>query len=118
MPSKRSEFLIPTPRDGISELDDQEILEQENGRAVVLTFHSLEDRIVKRHFTGVDLNEPVVKSLSQHDRIRTNSLSSKEDMENLTEFERWRPILKHVKKPDDSETAANPRGRSAKQNRC
>jgi len=35
------------------------------GRIVALTFHSLEDRIVKRHFTGINMDEPISKSMSQ-----------------------------------------------------
>lgn len=111
---KIREFLISAPKEATDKLDDQALLEQPAGRAVVLTFHSLEDRIVKRHFTGVDINEPVIRRLSQHDRIRTNTLASKEELENMDKFKKWMPILKHVKKPSDEETSVNPRSRSAK----
>lgn len=84
------------------------------GIAVVLTFHSLEDRIVKRHFTSIDINEPIIKSLSQHDRIRTNYSDTKCQIEKFGEMKNWLPILKHVKKPREEEVAANPRSRSAK----
>lgn len=84
------------------------------GIIAVLTFHSLEDRIVKRHLTGVDMDQPVIKCLSQHDRIRTNVVSNKTQLEKAASVKRWLPILKHVKKPSDDEMAANPRSRSAK----
>lgn len=111
---KMRDFLIPTPREVANDIEDQDILEKPSGRAVVLTFHSLEDRIVKRHFTGVDINEPVIKHLSQHDRIRTNTVTTQKELDSIEDSKKWKPILKHVRKPSDEEIAANPRSRSAK----
>lgn len=82
------------------------------GVALVLTFHSLEDRIVKRHFSGIDVNQPAIKHLSQHDRIRTNVIPREGVLEE--EPKKWLPLFKHVEKPTDEEVAANPRSRSAK----
>lgn len=85
------------------------------GIAAVLTFHSLEDRIVKRHFSGIDVNEPVIKHLIQHDRIRTTFTPTKKEFDlKLNGNKKWLPLLKHVMKPTDEEVAANPRSRSAK----
>lgn len=85
------------------------------GVAVVLTYNSLEDRIVKRHFTGVDVDAPPISHLSQHDRIRTNYNTSLTDIEErLNSNKRWLPLTKHVIRPTDEEMAANPRSRSAK----
>lgn len=111
---KVSEFLIPAP--SASEYHDQncENFLDNTGIATVLTFHSLEDRIVKRHFTGVDLNEPIIKWLGQHDRIRTNYVNSVEEFEQTNEQKKWRPLTTHVIKPSETEKAANPRSRSAK----
>lgn len=106
---KIREFLIPAPPGS----EKGETLES-FGIAAVLTFHSLEDRIVKRHFASVDLDEPIIKCLSQHDRIRTNFSTSTEKLNLINAPKNWRPILKHVKKPRDEEIAANPRSRSAK----
>lgn len=106
---KIREFLIP------ADLDNQSEQSREScGIAAVLTFHSLEDRIVKRHFSSVDLDEPIVKRLSQHARIRTNYSNTGNYLEILNGPKNWEPIFKHVKKPSDSEMAANPRSRSAK----
>ncbi|XP_035221475.1 probable methyltransferase-like protein 15 homolog isoform X1 [Stegodyphus dumicola] len=82
------------------------------GRIAVITFHSLEDRVVKRHFLGIDMDEPVSQSLSQkyanaalwHAKAEIDELYSK----------RWTPLYKHVIKPSSEEVAANPRSRSAK----
>lgn len=92
----------------------REALEEPYGVAAVLTFHSLEDKIVKRHFTGADANEPSFRYLSQHDRIRTNLVENTASLETLGDYNKWRTIMKHVKKPSEEEVAANPRSRSAK----
>lgn len=106
---KIHEFLVPTKiTDEVTETQDP------MGLVAVLTFHSLEDRIVKRHFSGVDPDEPIVKCLSQHHRIRTNVLETKEMLEKLDVSDKWKPLFKHVIKPSDAEIAANPRSRSAK----
>lgn len=105
---KIREFLIP------AKLEDEDVYSEPCGVATVLTFHSLEDRIVKRQFSGVDVNEPLVKCLRQHDRIRTNTITEKKQLEELNSVGKWRPIMKHVKKTTDTEMAANPRSRSAK----
>jgi len=101
---KMREFLIPANGDAIDGA----------GLALVLTFHSLEDRIVKRHFTGIDPDEPIIKHLSQHDRIRTNAPTSKKEVDEFSKGGKWKPILKHVMKPSEDEVIINPRSRSAK----
>lgn len=101
------DFLIPTETDG-------DVLIDPYGIVAILTFHSLEDRIVKRHFTGIDQNEPVIKFLGQHDRIRTNDPMEYIRPASSEKRTDWRSLFKHVKKPSDAEMAANPRSRSAK----
>lgn len=109
---KIREFLIPSK---VTKLDNgEEIIHEPYGIAAVLTFHSLEDRIVKRHFQSLDVNEPHFKSMTQHDRIQTNVLANLEDVKQLSEYKNWLPLLKHVDKPTETEVAANPRSRSAK----
>lgn len=112
--NKVSKFLIPAPSTGEDDNENFENFLDHTGIATVLTFHSLEDRIVKRHFTGVDLNEPVIKCLGQHDRIRTNCAGSLEEIDQTNEQKKWRPLTAHVIKPSEIEKAANPRSRSAK----
>ena len=82
------------------------------GRIVTLTFHSLEDRIVKRHIQGIDMNEPVSQSLSQKYNNATVTYS-KLDLENMYS-NKWTPLYKHVLKPSKEEVDCNPRSRSAK----
>lgn len=82
------------------------------GRLVTLTFHSLEDRIVKRHIVGIDMDEPVSHSIHQkysnaaawHTQEALDSIFSK----------RWTAIYKHVLRPSNEEIEFNPRSRSAK----
>lgn len=121
--SKIREFLIPASstslcnnerNDGVDNIEEINCRSINCGIAAVLTFHSLEDRIVKRHFTGIDVNEPVIKSISQHDRIRTNVAKNIKEVISKHKDGKWKQILKHVKKPSDEEIASNPRSRSAK----
>ncbi|CAL8111508.1 unnamed protein product [Orchesella dallaii] len=82
------------------------------GKLVVLTFHSLEDRIVKRHLTGIDMDEPVSRTISQKYR---NAASWHEPMDIDSIFDRkWNVVTKHVVAPSFNDTLINPRCRSAK----
>lgn len=110
---KLRDFLIPTA------MTDEEILRNKppknfNGVAAVLSFHSLEDKIIKHHFSGLDPNEPAYKKLSQHDRIRTNDVSISQEEDQMNRYRKWRPLFKTVKRPASSEIDLNPRSRSAK----
>jgi 16S rRNA (cytosine1402-N4)-methyltransferase len=68
----------------------------EGGRLAVVTFHSLEDRIVKRFF----------------DPDKGGPAQSRHLPQAVTEERRWHPVAKAVK-PGAAETARNPRARSA-----
>jgi len=82
------------------------------GRLVVITFHSLEDRIVKRHIVGIDMDEPVSKTLSQKYK---NAASWHEPMDVNSIFDhKWNPMTKHVVAPPFKDVEKNPRCRSAK----
>jgi 16S rRNA (cytosine1402-N4)-methyltransferase len=70
------------------------------GRLAVVTFHSLEDRIVKRFFAERSGKLP---SSSRHWPGREAASAA-----------RFRPVLKGHQEPSDTETAQNPRARSAK----
>lgn len=82
------------------------------GRIVALSFHSLEDRIIKRHIQGVDMDDPVSQSLSQKYDNATVTYT-RLDIENMYS-NRWIPLYKHVLKPSKEEVDSNPRSRSAK----
>jgi len=71
-----------------------------NGRLVVVSFHSLEDRIVKRFLVERSDREP---RASRHAPETTNEKRAQ-----------FRLIETKAKKPGDAELAANPRARSAR----
>ena len=73
-----------------------ERLLSEGGKLVVVTFHSLEDRIVKRFFAGAK------KSGQQSRHLPPAEV----------EAVRWAPVAKAAK-PSVAEIEANPRARSA-----
>lgn len=81
------------------------------GRLVTITFHSLEDTIVKRHFQGQVVqgiaNALALKYVSQLQICEKNTIDT---------FMRstWKPIYKHVIIPSPKEIDLNPRSRSAK----
>ncbi|EHH19844.1 hypothetical protein EGK_02579, partial [Macaca mulatta] len=78
------------------------------GRLVALSFHSLEDRIVKRFLLGISMTE------------RFNLSVRQQDHENMEEFSMrraplmWELIHKKVLSPQDQDVQDNPRGCSAK----
>ncbi len=69
------------------------------GRLVVVTFHSLEDRIVKRFFA---------------DRCRTRAGGSRHLPQADVPPATFEPLVKGALEPDVTEVAANPRARSAR----
>lgn len=82
------------------------------GRLVTITFHSLEDTIVKRHLMG-HVSGNAAKSLPL--RYMNPSLSSlKVDEVEQVMTSNWLQVNKHVLVPTDEEVVENPRSRSAK----
>ncbi|XP_044281771.1 12S rRNA N4-methylcytidine (m4C) methyltransferase [Varanus komodoensis] len=87
------------------------------GRLVALSFHSLEDRIIKRFLHGIDMSLKYNLSIREKVRqMRKNSLGEEEEDELSSENgnSRWAPIQKKPLKPQAQDTASNPRARSAK----
>ncbi|KAM6980337.1 12S rRNA N(4)-cytidine methyltransferase METTL15 isoform 2-T2 [Aplochiton taeniatus] len=88
------------------------------GRLCVLTFHSLEDRLVKRFLHGLDLDSPPRRSL--HQKVR-RGLGDREEGDGDEEGKtggkvnaHWVPLQRGVVTPQGQDVAENPRGRSAK----
>lgn len=81
------------------------------GRLVTITFHSLEDTIVKRHIQGQVVqgvaNAVALKYVSQMEICEENIIEN--FMKSM-----WRPLYKHVIIPSPKEVDLNPRCRSAK----
>ena len=79
------------------------------GKLAVLSFHSLEDRIVKRTLQGRDVAE---KGTS----LRQKRLAGNEGVEEEGEGSSsgWMVVRKKIVPPDDAEVEVNPRARSAK----
>ncbi|KAH8330721.1 hypothetical protein KR067_006817 [Drosophila pandora] len=87
-----------------------EILRRD-GRLVTITFHSLEDTIVKRHINGnvvAGAANPLPLKYSGHDII-----DDPEMLQSLVQTN-WKPLHRHVIVPDAEEVARNSRSRSAK----
>ncbi|XP_030056547.1 12S rRNA N(4)-cytidine methyltransferase METTL15 [Microcaecilia unicolor] len=83
------------------------------GRLVTISFHSLEDRIIKRFLYGIDLTEK--PNLSIRQKIRHKSLVRQEDEEEFPSTQsNWTVIQKKVLTPQFHEIQDNPRVRSAK----
>ncbi|RUS73518.1 hypothetical protein EGW08_018733, partial [Elysia chlorotica] len=80
-----------------------------SGVCAALAFHSLEDRIIKRHFHGLDLDAAGNQTVKDHFRNASVSFD-------VTEVRKqcWRPLSKKVQCPTEEECLANPRARSAK----
>lgn len=84
------------------------------GVCVAISFHSLEDRIVKRHFQDIDLDAGASLSLAQKRKLRSaTTVYSLEEMSTIT-HKVWEPLDQRLRVPSEEEVESNPRSRSAK----
>ncbi|GAB0093239.1 probable methyltransferase-like protein 15 [Sergentomyia squamirostris] len=81
------------------------------GRLVTITFHSLEDKIVKRHIFG-NVTENMVNALPLK-YVSHTMIYDRDIVDTLTNTG-WLSLHKHVLTPTPEEIDQNPRSRSAK----
>ena len=83
------------------------------GICVAISFHSLEDRIIKRRFNTVDIDEKNNMSLVQKHRLVNRIADTKLELESAV-VRKWKRLNKKVIMAADAEVETNPRSRSAK----
>ncbi|KAK2145871.1 hypothetical protein LSH36_650g00007 [Paralvinella palmiformis] len=79
---------------------------------VAVSFHSLEDRIIKRAFHGIDMDAKINMGVAAQHRAGSKTYNRDEMMEIL--HKDWDPIMKGAILPSEGEVMENPRARSAK----
>ncbi|CAH1787318.1 unnamed protein product [Owenia fusiformis] len=84
------------------------------GKCVAISFHSLEDRIIKRNFMGIDIDAKINTKLSDHYKYKDPSLVMDKDHIGKLLEKHWSLINKKVVVPTEGECQLNPRARSAK----
>ncbi|EFN87738.1 Putative S-adenosyl-L-methionine-dependent methyltransferase CG14683 [Harpegnathos saltator] len=81
------------------------------GRLITISFHSLEDTIVKRHISG-NITDNVANTISLK-YANPGKIFDANELEMLTQTP-WKMMHKHVLLPTAEEIETNPRARSAK----
>lgn len=81
------------------------------GRLVAISFHSLEDRVVKRHLQDNVIDNAVSPLPMKYSNV--NLAFSDDEMYEFRQG-RWQAVCKHMVNVGDEEAIRNPRARSAK----
>ncbi|GAB1602841.1 probable methyltransferase-like protein 15 homolog [Argonauta hians] len=86
---------------------------KERGVCVAISFHSLEDRIIKRHFHGTDIEAPKNMPLSSQQLFSPSRIYTDLTMQEIVR-KKWNPVQRKIIVPTNLEVENNPRARSAK----
>jgi len=80
-----------------------------------ISFHSLEDRIVKRLFHGIDIDTKANMSITDRYRNSTVTHEGSDIKHSITTSSKWVPLFdRKALIADETEIKVNPRSRSAK----
>ena len=84
------------------------------GACAAIAFSSLEDRIIKRQFHGIDMNEKLNMTIKHKVRRSQSHLLPPEQLRTMMTRKKWLPVNRRPIGPDGLEMKDNPRSRSAK----
>ena len=85
------------------------------GICIVISFHSLEDRIVKRLYHDIEMDLESNISIQQRHRLSNPSaIFTKEEIAEFMKRTKWDPLKKSIIVPTENEVQSNARSRSAR----